>query len=366
MIASKRLQFATNVNTGISSSISGSETNVPNTGALRSISGLAFSNTTIRSFVVNVNVSIVRTTGGNLFETFTLEGNQRASSWDLYVTSLGDTTSTTFSITSAGQVQHTTAVVANWTSTSIIYSGTQFVANGTLTNVSSSTSGSCVVKSLQILDTTDVVNGTSNGALIVMGGVTVNKTLSALNINATSITGANLTVTGTLTATNITTSNISRSSGTLVITGDSNTIGSIITTGGNVGIGTTAPNTKLHVNGDMNVANLYLSQIPASLNAMFCQAAGSFSMNNNTITVLRSYNCTISYSTAVSSPTAAITRIVFGTTLSAQPVIASGFQRAGVDDFLNFFWPSTVDVYMSYHSGRVIVGTFAPVHFIVY
>jgi hypothetical protein len=270
MIASKRLQYATNVNTGISSTISGSDTGVVNDGTLRSVSGLAFSNSTVRSFNVTVTVSIVRSSGGDLFETFTLEGNQKSSSWDLIVSSVGDDTSTSFSITSAGQVQHTTTVIANWTSTTIRFSGNQIVTSGTMTGLSTTTTGSFIVSSMQLADTTDAVNGTSNGGLHVLGGATIAKSLNTLNLNATgavtaaslvmgsatasnmtvtgtltganlamaSITAGNLRVPGTLTVTNVTVNNLVQSSGSIIVSGPTNTIGSIITnSAGNVSIG---------------------------------------------------------------------------------------------------------------------------------
>jgi hypothetical protein len=69
-----------------------------------------------------------------------------------------------------------------------------------------------------------------------------------------SITAGNLRVPGTLTVTNVTVNNLVQSSGSIIVTGNSNTIGSIITTGGNVGIGTTAPSSKLDIAGNINIS----------------------------------------------------------------------------------------------------------------
>ena len=366
MIASKRLQYANNVNAGMSNTISGSDIVVPNTGVLRSVNGLSFSNSIVRSFVVNVNISIVRSTGGNLFETFTLEGNQKASSWDLYVTSIGDNTSTTFSITSSGQVQHTTAVVANWTSTTIVYSGTQVFINNNVTNFTAPTSGSSIVSLVRIGSTDDTTNG-SGGSLVVAGGASISKTLTALNLNATSISTSSLRIPGTLTVTNITVSNLANTNGSITVTANSNTIGSIITTGGNVGVGTVAPTRNLHVNGDVRVNDIYSSSIPASLAALLPKVGGSFRVSAGTITVLRTYNCSIAMATVDYPGTTSIVKITYTNALStSNPIIANAFQRLAAKDFLNFFWASSTHVYFQFYSNTVAQSTFPPVHFVIY
>ena len=92
--------------------------------------------------------------------------------------------------------------------------------------------------------------------------------ISGGTINAATFTGGNLSlsgdlkVAGTLTTVNITSTNLVNtnvSAGVVVAstllsaTGNSNTIGNIFTTGGNLGVGITSPSRKLHVQSDMRI-----------------------------------------------------------------------------------------------------------------
>ena len=103
-------------------------------------------------------------------------------------------------------------------------------------------------------------------ANVVTTGTVIASTVGTSWLSATTITGSNislsgnLTVAGTLVAVNITTTNLMDTNltagivnitNTLSANGTSNTIGSIFTTGGNVGIGTTSPSSKLTVNGEI-------------------------------------------------------------------------------------------------------------------
>jgi hypothetical protein len=66
------------------------------------VTGLAFSNASVRSFVAQV--SIVR---GSTYRVARLEGVQRAADWVMSETGTGDSVGITFTITTAGQVQYT-------------------------------------------------------------------------------------------------------------------------------------------------------------------------------------------------------------------------------------------------------------------
>lgn len=69
------------------------------------LTGLAFNNAVVRSFEAQVSVTVSATS--NLYEMFTLRGIQRGSDWMLAVTSVGDNSLFSFTITTVGQVQYT-------------------------------------------------------------------------------------------------------------------------------------------------------------------------------------------------------------------------------------------------------------------
>ena len=72
-----------------------------------SITGLAFANASVRSFKAIVSVFVDAT--ANLYEVYEINGIQKDSEWDISISSSGDDAGISFSITSAGQVQYTSA-----------------------------------------------------------------------------------------------------------------------------------------------------------------------------------------------------------------------------------------------------------------
>lgn len=81
------------------------------------VTGFAFANGTVRAFKAIVSVSIDATT--DLFEQFTIDGIQKASSWEIAVSSVGDASLVVFSITNAGQIQYTSGNYAGFVSATI-------------------------------------------------------------------------------------------------------------------------------------------------------------------------------------------------------------------------------------------------------
>lgn len=76
------------------------------------ITGLAFSNSVVRSFKATISVSIDATS--NFYEVYEINGIQKDSEWDISVSSSGDDAGISFSITNAGQVQYTSASYAGF------------------------------------------------------------------------------------------------------------------------------------------------------------------------------------------------------------------------------------------------------------
>ena len=108
------------------------------------------------------------------------------------------------------------------------------------------------------------VNGTIGANAITTGA------LAATNISVTNLLATNETITnllvaddirvtdlssGATTLTSVTAGGITVTAGGLIATFNSNTLGNIFTTGGNVGIGTTAPSFRLDVNGTFEANN---------------------------------------------------------------------------------------------------------------
>lgn len=81
------------------------------------VTGLSFSNATVRSFDALVSVEIDATAG--LYETFRILGIQKNGSWDISVEATGDDSQVDFTITSAGQIQYTSIAYAGFVSGSI-------------------------------------------------------------------------------------------------------------------------------------------------------------------------------------------------------------------------------------------------------
>jgi hypothetical protein len=88
-----------------------------NQSAAANVTGFAFANATVRSFKALISVSVDATT--DLFEMFEIEGIQKGSEWDYSISSRGDVTGLSFSITNAGQIQYTSPSFAGFVSGTI-------------------------------------------------------------------------------------------------------------------------------------------------------------------------------------------------------------------------------------------------------
>lgn len=81
------------------------------------VTGLAFANGVVRSFVAQVSVALDAT--ADLFEVYELKGVQKSASWDMSVSSVGDDSGVVFTITNSGQIQYTSVNSSGFVSNTI-------------------------------------------------------------------------------------------------------------------------------------------------------------------------------------------------------------------------------------------------------
>ena len=184
------------LNLGISSSYSGSFLASNNISGPSNVTGMIFNN--ISSFTVNLNITLLRSVGSNLYCYFSLEGNKNDSGWSLLTSYSGDDTGIIFTITSGGQLQYTSTNISNWVSSTFRYNVTQISNTGTYASLQSPTQGSYSVDTIQLNNTSSSILGTSNGALYSLGGATFEKSVSIKDTTDSSgvQTGGALTILG--------------------------------------------------------------------------------------------------------------------------------------------------------------------------
>ena len=92
------------------------------------ITPLAFSNSIVRSFNIIISISVLKSSGSNLYANFELKGIQKDSGdWSLNSTFVGDNTGIVFGVTNVsnkGQIQYTSSNLPNWTSTTFKFKAT--------------------------------------------------------------------------------------------------------------------------------------------------------------------------------------------------------------------------------------------------
>ena len=192
------------------------------------------------------------------------------------------TNSPSYNLDVSGTLRATgTSVLANVTATNVstgtlTASGLSALANVTATNVSAGvviastgiTTGTISVSGLSALanaTATNVSAGTLTASTgITTGTISVSGTSVLANATATNISAGTLNASTGITAAsaqitneNVTTSTIAtlRVSSNLLALGNSNTLGNIYTTGGNVGVGTVSPGESLDVRGNLRIGN---------------------------------------------------------------------------------------------------------------
>ena len=217
MGVAKSLLLGGNLNVGgVSTQFAGTFAAANNVITAANITGLLFPTATIRSFTAVLSINVVKT-GGNLYSQMTVEGIQTVSGWFINDYIIGDSTGIVITITSAGQVQYTSPNFTSWTSTTINFTATAVNISATYTPIPLPTGGTASLTGPVVITNSNISSNLSSGALSVAGGVGIAQNL-LVNNGFTSLY-------------------------------NSNTIANIFTTGGNVGINTTAPISLLHIAG---------------------------------------------------------------------------------------------------------------------
>lgn len=209
-----------NVNLGISSMFSGSFIAANNVSSATNVTGLSFPTADIRYFEAKVVITITKTDTTTLDEIISLRGNNTDSGWQLFIENIGDTSGVTFTITSTGQVRYTSTNVTSFSSSIFRFSAQQYSKTGVYSAVSSGTSGSYLMDSIQVTSTQNAVYGSNVGAIQALGGMTVEKDL-VLKGNFIYPTGIAKTqlysvAKGSFSATEVSTSSTSESTATSI------------------------------------------------------------------------------------------------------------------------------------------------------
>jgi hypothetical protein len=141
------------------------------------------------------------------------------------------------------------------TSTANVTTGTVGTLVSSTANITTGTVGTLVssnVNATTVSGSTVVATTYTGGSMSLSGNLTLAGTLTTVNITTTNISETNVSA-GSVSATNIgvttQTTGTSRITSNLLALGNSNTVGNIFTTGGNVGIATTSPTFTLDVSG---------------------------------------------------------------------------------------------------------------------
>ena len=178
---------------GMTNEFSGSFIAANNVTTPADVTGLIFSSATVRSFSTRMSVSLLRLSGGNLFAQYNIDGVQNDAGWQIDSSYIGDTTGIVFSINSStGQLQYTSTNTVNWNSTTFRYNAIAISLSGNYYPSFSSSGNFGISGTLTVQSTIDSTNS-SNGAIIVSGGVGISKNMSLggiLNMNSNSQTFA--------------------------------------------------------------------------------------------------------------------------------------------------------------------------------
>ena len=276
MSLSKRLFYNVYVTNGnLTADIISTRSTVTNSVLTNtSVSNFISSNSSINS-LIGTNISGTNISGGNIIGTSLTASNLTVS--NITVSNLHSIIGN-FSTISSVYISGTTITGGSLSlSGDLVIGGTLTTVNITTTNATDTniTSGNINITNLATIINATITNAnvttsTISNLLNTNAAITTSTIATLLNTNAvaTNISTGTLNASTGITAAgaritdaNVTTSTIAtaRITNNLVALGDSNTIGNIFTTGGNVGINIANPAYQLDVNGNLHVkTNLYV------------------------------------------------------------------------------------------------------------
>ena len=258
------------INSLIGTNISGTNISGGNIiGTSLTASNLTVSNITVSnlhsiignfSTISSVYISGTTITGGSLSLSGDLVIGGTLTTVNITTTNATDTniTSGNINITNLATIINATITNANVTTSTIsnLLNTNAAITTSTISNLLNTNAAITTSTISNLLNTNAAITTSTIATLLNTNAVATNISTGTLNAS-TGITAAGARITDA----NVTTSTIAtaRITNNLVALGDSNTIGNIFTTGGNVGINIANPAYQLDVNGNLHVkTNLYV------------------------------------------------------------------------------------------------------------
>ena len=287
------------------------------------------------ALIVTGGVAIVKNTniGGNLV----VEGSLTAGSFNTQNLNTTNLTAVNMVGTniSTGHIKADTSTITNILNTNIT-SGTinatnSTISNGVFTATSTGTFNVNTITTSSLLATSNISTGAlyatnstvTNGVTTAFSSGSINASTGVFNtvstslLSSTTISGGNMSLSGdlfvggTITTVNITTTNLidtNFSAGvayvgqTLSAIGNSNTVGNIFTTGGNVGINNNSPNYQLDVDGTARFSKgITTGSLNVTGNSLLNGSVTAGSLNVTGESILQS-NVTMGSNVFVSGP----------------------------------------------------------------
>lgn len=244
----ERMRLTTAGNLGIGTSSPGQTLEV--VGGVKISSNVNITNDQQAAYFWNQS-GIGPTLAGNSFQIRTGGDTPR-----LHINNLGNigigTTSPGNTLDVSGTIRATTSLT-----TGALYSTNQTTTNIVATNLSAGTISLTTLSSANVYSSLGTVSN-----------------LVGVNLSSSNLISTVATIPNSILS-NITTNSIMVTSGGLIATFNSNTLGNIFTTGGNIGIGTTSPG----ANSQLDIYNTGTAQFPNFINALYPNLPTSGGLN---------------------------------------------------------------------------------------